>query len=655
MTHLSPRQVHLDFHTSEHISDVAACFDAADFARTLQAAAISSITVFARCHHGWLYYDSARFPERIHPGLVNKNLLLEQVRALHAVGVRAPVYITVQWDYRSATTRPEWLIRKQDGAHEGSPFTEPGFYQSLCVNTSYVDFLRDQTREVMQLLGDELDGIFFDIVGIRPCWCAACRAEMKQRGVDAADTEAVRRFAKSVLDRFKQEMTDLVRQHSQTCTIFYNAGHVGPCTRDSRDSYSHFELESLPSGGWGYLHFPVTARYARKLGLDCLGMTGKFHTSWGDFHSLKNLAALEFECFRMLSFGFAASIGDQLEPNGQLNPATYRLIGQVYTQMAAREAWARPARPLVEAAVLTAESPWREHEMSDSILGAVQLLEELAIQFDIVDETMDLGDYRLVIVPEDCAGTPQLQAKLDAYVAGGGRILACHKGGLGADGAYPACYGARFAGDQPEYPDFIVSEGPLATGLEPDSEYVIYRQGIRLAAQGSQIIASARAPYYRRSGDRFCSHRYTPSAKGPTYPAALEQGTVILFAHPLFAQYRDNAPRWVKQLVANALDRLLPDRLVRHDGPSTVTVQLLEQPQQGGRIMAHILTYIPVRKSATIDTVEERTKVHNLTLTLALPRPISRARLVPEDQALVLTGCHVTIPAVDGAAIVELT
>jgi hypothetical protein len=34
-----------------------------------------------------------------------------------------------------------------------------------------------------------------------------------------------------------------------------------------------------PSGGWGYMHFPLTVRYARGLGIDCMGMTGKFHTS----------------------------------------------------------------------------------------------------------------------------------------------------------------------------------------------------------------------------------------------------------------------------------------------------------------------------------------------------------------------------------------
>ena len=104
---LSPRQIHLDFHTSELIPQVGARFDAAGFARMAREAAVSSMTVFARCHHGWLYYPSARFPELVHPQLAAKNLLPEQVRALHDAGIRAPIYITVQWDYHSANTHPE--------------------------------------------------------------------------------------------------------------------------------------------------------------------------------------------------------------------------------------------------------------------------------------------------------------------------------------------------------------------------------------------------------------------------------------------------------------------------------------------------------------------------------------------------------------------
>jgi hypothetical protein len=194
-------------------------------------------------------------------------------------------------------------------------------------------------------------------------------------------------------------MTALVRQYSPDGTIFYNAGHVGPCTRDSRDSYTHFELESLPSGSWGYLHFPVTARYARTLGLDCMGMTGKFHTEWGDFHSLKNQAALEFECFRMLSYGFAASVGDQLEPGGTLNPATYQLIGACLPPDARARGLGASVAGAGRGSPGDPGSPDPRAPGPGKYLGAAQLLEELAIQFDIVDLEADLDLYPLVILP----------------------------------------------------------------------------------------------------------------------------------------------------------------------------------------------------------------------------------------------------------------
>lgn len=651
MDQLSPRQVHLDFHTSELIEDIAGSFDAAAFAKTAKDADVSSMTVFARCHHGMLYYDSKLFPERVHPHLKRPDLMLAQVRALHGAGIKAPVYITVQWDYYTAVRKPEWLIRKADGAHEGDAFSSPGFYQSLCVNTPYADFLKAQTGEVMALLGDELDGLFFDIVGIRPCLCAACRAEMKASGVDMADEGAVRAFAKMVMDRFKADMTAFVRAQSSDCTIFYNAGHVGPCTRESANTYSHFELESLPSGGWGYLHFPVTAAYARKLGHDCMGMTGKFHTSWGDFHSLKNLAALEFEAFRMLSYGFACSIGDQLEPNGTLNPATYRLIGDVYRQFKEREAWARPSRAMTEVAVLTDENPLYEHAMPESILGAVQLLTELAVQFDVLDETMALEGYRVVIVPDTFAATPEMQRKLDEYVQNGGKILAAYHGGLNEEGAYPACYQAAYKDDTQVYPDFLIAEGAMGKGLAPDNEYVVYLQGADIQPEGAQVLMRARAPYFKRESDRFCSHRYTPSAKGAAYPAVLQSGGVILFAHPVFGQYRNSAPQWIKQLVSNALDLLMPGRLVRHDGPSTLAVTLLDQPEQSRKCL-HILSYIPVRKSATIDIIEDRTKVCGVTVTPGVA--FTSARLVPEGTALPVEDGRITLPEIDGYAIVEL-
>ncbi len=653
---LASRQVHLDFHTSEAIPGIGADFDPAAFAATVRDAAINSMTVFARCHHGWVYYQSERFPGIVHPHLVRPNLLVEQIDALHSVGVRAPVYITVQWDHHIATTRPEWLIRKPGGAHEGPPFTEPGFYQSLCVNSGYFDYVSEMTREVCELLGGKLDGIFFDIVGIRPCCCAACRREMDGRGIDwRHDAEAVRHFAKFSIDRFKERMSALVRSHRPEATIFYNAGHVGPCTRASHAAYSHYELESLPSGSWGYLHFPVSARYARTLGHDALGMTGKFHTEWGDFHSLKNRAALEFECFRMLSFGFAASVGDQLEPRGVLQKPTYDLIGSVYRQLAEREAWARPSVPLVEAALVTPEPIEYEHAIPETIFGAVQLLDELGLQYDIVDFAADWSRYPLLILPDDLHCDILMQGRLSRYLQAGGRVLACGQGGSDPlNGEWPAEFGARHQGREELWPSFVLPQGELARDLVEENPYVIYLQGEAIAPLApGEVLLTKEEPWFTRTAAHFCSHRYTPSAHGDRQPAAIRTANTILFAHPLFSQYRENAPLWVKLLIRNAIDLLLPRRLVRHDGPSTLTVSLLDQPGYG-RAALHLLSYVPVRKSARIDLIEERTRVHDVTVELALPYEIRSARLVPEGHELPLVDGCLTIPEIDGYAIVEL-
>lgn len=51
------RQIHLDFHTSELIENVAGDFDAEQFSDTLIRAHVNSINLFGRCHHGMMYYE----------------------------------------------------------------------------------------------------------------------------------------------------------------------------------------------------------------------------------------------------------------------------------------------------------------------------------------------------------------------------------------------------------------------------------------------------------------------------------------------------------------------------------------------------------------------------------------------------------------------
>jgi len=102
------RAIHLDFPHRATDPDVGRDFDPDAFAATFAEANVDSVTVFAKCHHGHLYYETAR-PER-HPGMAKGMALLErQIEALHRRGIRAPIYVSVQCDEYAANTHPEWI------------------------------------------------------------------------------------------------------------------------------------------------------------------------------------------------------------------------------------------------------------------------------------------------------------------------------------------------------------------------------------------------------------------------------------------------------------------------------------------------------------------------------------------------------------------
>jgi len=650
------RQIHLDFHTSEHIAHIGQAFDPDAFAGTLERARVDSVTCFARCHHGWMYYDTEQFPERRHPHLC-RNLLAEQIEACHARDIRVPIYTTVQWDHYTAEQRPEWLAIDQEGRQIGTSPYEPGFYRRLCINSPYTDFLKAHVQEVLATL--PTDGIFFDIVQPTACSCRHCRELMAEEGLDPSDGRDRERHALESINAFKQNMTAFVRQHSPECTVFYNAGHVGPRHRAVAKAFTHFELESLPSGGWGYVHFPMAVRYARTLGLDCMGMTGKFHTSWGDFHSFKNPEALAFECFQMLAQGAKCSIGDQLHPEGEICQTTYDLIQPVYSEVERKEPWCENAEPVVDIGLLTTEE-FTGERVPQIVSGAIRMLQEGAHQFDIIDTASDLSPYRMVILPDRVPVSEAFGAKLSEYLAGGGAVVASYRSGLKECGEGFALdeFGVSLKGEAPYSPDFVLPEGQIGKGL-PGTEHAMYRKGLEVVpADGATVLARVAMPYFNRTYRHFCSHRHTPSSAQPGYPAVVQRGRVVYFAHPIFTQYAQNAPRWVKQLLLNAVDILLPDPLVRTDAPSTAITALNAQ-QRENRLVLHLLHYIPERRGQDFDVIEDVIPIHDVEASVRVSGTVKEVRCVPDGDALPFSeeGSRVvfTVPVVEGHQMVAIT
>lgn len=649
---LAYRQVHLDFHTSEHIPNIGAHFDAEKFAADLEAAHVNSITCFSRCHHGLIYHDT-KFPAR-HPHLT-RNLLKEQIDACHVRGIRVPIYITVGFDEYMAQRHPEWIELQADGKIKGAAPLQPG-WRKMCLNTPYVDYVLEQTIEVLDNF--PTDGLFFDIIHQGTCCCRWCMAGMASEGIDPEDESARHRYSREVLHRLRRRFTDEIRKRSDDCLIFWNSGHVDPSFRPTLDTWTHLELESLPSGGWGYDHFPLTVRYARNLGKDHLGMTGKFIKTWAGFGEFKNPAALEYECFTSLAEGSKVSIGDQLHPDGRLNPATLQLIGGVYAQVEAREPWCAGSTAITEIAIFNPEGIGvHDGRVDTSAGGAHRMLVEAHYQHDVVDAEMDWSRYKVLILPDKIRLDDALAAKVRDYLASGGRLIASHQSGLAMerDEFVLPELGVRYLAEARHSPDFLWARKALSHCV-PDAAHVVFERGLEVEpVSGSETLADVWWPYFDRTYAHFCSHRHTPEEKASGFPGVVATENTIYFAHPLFGSFMRHGVLTYKRLVLNALRRLLPEQLVKTNAPSTARVSLQRQEVEKLTV-AHVLHYVPEQRYREIQTIEEAIPLHDVELSLRLDRAPRRVYLAPQETALPFRWeggrAKVTLPRVRGYALV---
>ncbi len=638
MSDLRFRQVHLDFHTSEYIPEVGADFNGEEFAERLEKANVDSITCFARCHHGWLYYPSRKHEELIHPGLANHNLLIDQIKGCHDRGIKVPIYTTVQWDGRIMREHPEWLSVDEQGNYINTQnVEEPHFYHTICLNSGYREFFKEHLHDIMDVVGVEnIDGFFMDILFQVDCCCDHCKKKMEDLHLDSRKKEVRLKYSLQMLEDFKTEITAVIKERVPEASVFYNSSHVGPASKDNFKEYSHLELESLPSGGWGYDHFPATSRYARTLGMDMIGMTGKFHTYWGDFHSLKNQAALEFECFNMLAMGAGCSIGDQLHPRGRLSEGAYDLIGKIYKSVREKEPYCRGAKPVAEIAVLTPEEFYPEGEynlgISPSLIGAVRMLQELSFQFDVIDSKAPMDSYQLIILPDCIYYNEELEKVMKNYIANGGKVI----------GSYDSClnkhskdniYGITWKEESPYYREFVMPNQTIGKDLYKE-EYVMYLRGHNVEANGGEVLMDKIEPYFDRSGKTFCSHQHAPSSGKVGYPEVIRNGNVIYFAHPIFKLYRKNAAKWCKLMLKDAVALCLEHKLVSHNGPSTMTTSLNHQEQEKRDIL-HILHYITEKRSEDIFTVEDVIPLYGVEFKIYTGNKNPAAvTLVPEESAV---------------------
>ncbi len=607
------RQIHLDFHTSQHIPGIAADFDAKEFAATMKRAHVNSATIFAKCHHGYTYYPTK--VGTIHPELIpaGRDLLGEQIEALHREGIRCPIYLTVGWDALLVAQHPEWRAMYKNGLFGDWNSGNPG--QWKFVNWLHPDFqqhLEDLTSEVIARYGKEVDGFFYDICFFPKgaCWSSESRKFREKHGLLDESLAGHERFMAKAQETFSKRYWDVIRASRPEATVFFNAGsdtflEPGLGGRARYGSMSHMEIESLPSGFWGYYHFPRLARSTAHWGKPWLAMTGRFQTLWGDFGGIKPQPALEFECFRPQALGGGNSVGDQLPPRGKLDPAAYDLIGAVYGQVAEAEPFYQGSTSLLQVGIATSGTPGLEgDETAKSDEGAIQMCEEAHYECQLLDADNELDGLELVILTDSTTLTPAFVEKLRAFYQAGGKLLISHKGGCDASGKWALDFlPVEVHGAVEEFPTYWRTSADFSPELAR-TDRVFYEQGLILSAPGCETLIERVLPYFKRDDVRYCSHLQTPPRpEGSGQPAVLAGERFVIFADPIFREYRTAGNIAARDAWKLAMQRLVGPAPFGHGLASTIQVY---PRRRGNDLILTLLHYVPVRKALNIDMIEER-------------------------------------------------
>ena len=662
------RQVHLDFHTHADIPDIAEKFDAKAFARSLKEAYVDSVTVFSKCHHGLSYHPTR--VGKMHPHL-KFNLLRAQMDALHAEGIKAPVYLTATWDELAAFEHPEWrtvlpdnsfaMFRAPEGNGVGWTF--------LDLSTPYLDYLIAQTDEMLEMFPDA-DGIFMDISFQLPSISSSAKTKMDAMGLDWMSPADRDSFTNHSVENYMTRVRDAVHNRDPKMPLFFNSGHVRRGLRKHyADFYTHLEIESLPTAGWGYEHFPLSARYLDPIGIPFLGMTGKFHTHWGEVGGYKHPQALIYEVGAMLAQGARVSIGDHLHPSGQLETSTLKLVGPAFKYVADREAWAVNSTNRADIAMLSVEAAARPklvgvpeyYESPDE--GCVRVLLETQSAFDVVDLDSDFSAYLLVILPDAIHVDAALKAKLDRYVEAGGKVLLTGMSGIDPERGFVLDVGGTWRGTSPNTQgDYLLPIAELQASFVEDPLFM-YLPAERVLATNGEVLGEVFEPYFDRNPRHFMGHLHAPAKPTPSgFAGGLRKGGYTYLSFPIFScYYKDGAVAMVE-----VADRFIDfamggERLIRTNLPRAGRATLRSQAAEN-RDIVHLMYATPAlcgkERGSSVQPIQDLVPLFDTEVSIRPRQKVRSVRLVPSGDELSFRedGKRVgfTVPKFTGHQMVEI-
>jgi hypothetical protein len=382
-------------------------------------------------------------------------------------------------------------------------------------------------------------------------------------------------------------------------------------------------------------------------------MNSAFLQWWGDWAS-KPAIAMQQEVAPVLARGGLTWIGYQMTHRFDVEPAVMAELGKTLAFVKEREPLLLGAQPVANVAVLHSTAAHLAADVPQlfvdelSSRGAHRLLTESMIPFHFLHEAgllARLDEFKAVILPDQRYMPPALVDSLARWVeAGGALIVAGLTGTMDAEGretgefAFGDLLGLRYEGRYDQSHAYIAVIDPRLGQGSLDMPHIVEAvTGFACPiADGVQTLAKLHRAYLRSDGQYLL--RWSPVGEDSGYPAItlrrVGKGSATYIANNVFRAYQAKNPWSVRRIVANLLDILLPEPLIKVEASAWLEVVPARQRANGSeRLLIHLLNHHGDRPiDGNNRCTEQVLPVRDVVVKVRCPQPAD-VRLEPGGDA----------------------
>ncbi|MFC3771075.1 beta-galactosidase trimerization domain-containing protein [Paenibacillus sp. GCM10012303] len=664
----------LDFHIGEAVPEIA--FDVPRYMREMAEAGMQTLTFMTKDAFGTSYYDT-RIGKK-NAKLAGKDLLEEAVTEAHRNGIRLIAYYNVGLNSYVAGANPDYRQRDKDGAPVTNAF---GFYDLLCLNSPYRDYVAAQLSEIAERY--TVDGFFFDITYVWPssCHCDYCRKWYVEKygqtppvspPPGSADLRRWQQFQRDIRADFLRFITGRLKKLNPDLEIGWNhAGDLAFAHMEPDERADYLTSEFHPPI---YLYGSLLAKWKRTKGKPFELMMPSEMGSWGEW-TLAPAATLKAAAAITVSGGGSISFGHVPLPSGALKGAlpspVVEAIKEANDFIREREEWLLGASSVPDVAVLHGvhnrrmfESTSLPNHADDALNGINRMLIEGNVHFDVLSErdlVKQLGGYAVLAMPDQAYVSPEVEEAVREFVRGGGLLIATHRTSLyteegvrKANFGLADVFGVDFDDTSRYSVNYMADFDKDVFGSVPDMPVLVKGTNtpvlrVRPSAE-ARVLSVYMEPAMETKTHRHVYHQHAHPAIRTDDPAitlySYGKGACLYLSAPVEASYWKTGSPWLRRIYMDGYKLLRPDPLIEVDAPIGVEVNLM---RQASRWIVHLVQVREEKAAGSKTFMEEIWPLHNIKVRIRA-KP-ARLYLAPQLEPLPFAeegdGIVFTIPVLE--------